>query len=131
MKHDQYFLGHSCVEQRRLQQQAGELADESALLLDQIGLACGSRVVEIGCGPQGCLELLSSRVGPTGSVVGIELSGHAVQLAQEFLVERGIGNVEVRQGHAAATGLPRNQFDLAMARLVLVNVPEPEKIVSE
>ena len=131
MAHDQYFLGHSYIEQRRLQQQAGELAAESANLFDQIGLTRGSRVVEIGCGPQGCLEMLSTRVGPTGSVVGIEVSDHAVQLAQAFLVERGIRNVEVRRGHAAATNLPRNQFDLATARLVLVNIPEPEKIVSE
>jgi SAM-dependent methyltransferase len=124
-------LGHSDVEQRRLQQQAAELAAESANLFDRIGLAQGSKVLEIGCGPQGCLELLSSRVGASGSVVGIELSDHAVQLAREFLSERGISNVEVFQGHAAATGLPGNQFDLATARLVLVNVPEPEKIVSE
>jgi ubiquinone/menaquinone biosynthesis C-methylase UbiE len=128
---DQYFLGHSSVEQKRLQQQAWELAEESAGLFDQIGLALGSRVVEIGCGPQGCLELLSSRVGSTGSVVGVELSAHAVQLAREFLSERRINNVEVRQGHAAATGLPREHFDLATARLVLVNIPEPEKIVAE
>jgi ubiquinone/menaquinone biosynthesis C-methylase UbiE len=128
---DQYFLGHSPVEQRRLQQQAKELAEESGRLFDQIGLAPGSRVVEIGCGPQGCLELLSSRVGPVGSVVGIELSDHAVQLAREFLSERRIDNVEVRQGNAAETGLPRESFDLATARLVLVNIPEPEKIVSE
>lgn len=127
----QYFLGHSSVEQRRLQKQAGELADESAWLFDQIGLAQGSRVVEIGCGPQGCLEQLSSRVGPTGSVVGVELSDNAVQLAREFLLQRGINNVEVRQGNAADTRLPRQQFDLATARLVLVNIPEPEKIVAE
>src|SRR5690348_14138525 len=82
---DQYFLGHSSVEQKRLQQQAGELAEESARLFDQIGLKPGSRAVEIGCGPQGCLELLSSRVGPAGSVVGIELSEEAVQLARKFL----------------------------------------------
>jgi ubiquinone/menaquinone biosynthesis C-methylase UbiE len=126
-----YFLGHSFVEQRRLQQQAGELAEESARLFDQIGLANGSRVVEIGCGPQGCLELLSSRVGPSGSVVGVELSEHAVQLARQFLLERRIDNVEVRRGDAAATGLPREWFDLATARLVLVNIPEPEKIVAE
>src|SRR5215469_5878429 len=31
--------------------QAGELAEQSAVLFDQIGLALGSRVVEIGCGP--------------------------------------------------------------------------------
>jgi SAM-dependent methyltransferase len=128
---DPYFLGHSQVEQRRLQQQAEELAEDSARLLDQIGIAPGARVVEIGCGPQGCLELLSSRVGPTGTVVGIELSEHAVQLARDFLSERRLDNVEVRQGNAAETGLPRESFDLVTARLVLVNIPDPEKIVSE
>jgi len=132
MAHDhEYFLGHSSVEQSRLQQQAGELAEESAWLFDRIGIAQGWRVVEIGCGPQGCLELLSSRVGQTGSVTCVELNDHAVQLAREFLSDRRINNVEVRQGNAAATGLPRKRFDLATARLVLVNIPEPERIVSE
>jgi ubiquinone/menaquinone biosynthesis C-methylase UbiE len=131
MAHDhEYFLGHSSVEQKRLQQQAGELAEESAWLFDQIGIEQGWRVVEIGCGPQGCLELLSNRVGQTGSVIGVELS-NAVQLAREFLSERQIANVEVRQGNAGATGVPRGRFDLATARLVLSNIPEPEKIVSE
>jgi len=128
---DQYFLGYSSAEQRRLQKQAEELAGESAQLFDQIGIVPGSRVAEIGCGPQGCLELLSTRVGPTGSVVGVELNEDAVQLAREFLSERRINNVEVRQGNAADTGLPRESFDLATARLVLVNIPDPEKIVSE
>jgi SAM-dependent methyltransferase len=128
---DQYFLGHSSAEQRRLQQQAAELAEESARLFDKIRLKPGSRAVEIGCGPQGCLELLSSRVGPAGSVVGIELSEEAVQLARKFLSDRRIHNVEVCQGNAATAGLPKESFDLVTARLVLVNVPEPEKIVAE
>src|SRR6202166_1618435 len=128
---DQYFLGQSSAEQRRLQKQAEELAGESAQLFDQIGIAPGSRVADIGCGPQGCLDLLSTRVGPTGSVVGVEMNDHAVQLARDFLAARGINNVEVRQGNAADTGLPRESFDMATARLVLVNIPEPEKIVSE
>jgi ubiquinone/menaquinone biosynthesis C-methylase UbiE len=128
---DQYFLGHTSAEQERLQQQAAELAGESAWLFDQIGLSPGSRAVEIGCGPQGCLKLLSERVGPEGSVVGVELSDDAVTLARCFLADRGIGNVELRQADARATGLPRQSFDLATARLVLVNVPEPEEIVAE
>ena len=57
---------------------------------------------------------------PAGSVVGIELSDHAVQLARDFLSERRLDNVEVRQGNAAETGLPRESFDLVTARLVLV-----------
>jgi len=128
---DQYFLGQSSAEQRRLQKQAEELAGESAQLFDRIGIAPGSRVADIGCGPQGCLDLLSIRVGPTGSVVGVEMNDHAVQLAREFLAERRIDNVEVRQGNAADTGLPRESFDMATARLVLVNIPDPEKVVSE
>ncbi len=128
---EQYFLGHSPVEQRRLQQQARELAQESTWLFDQIGIGPGSRVVEIGCGPQGCLELLSDRVGPEGYVIGVELSEPAVATARGFLADRGITNAEVRQGHGAATGLETQSFDFATARLVLVNIPEPEKIVAE
>jgi len=126
-----YFLGHSFIEQRRLQQQAQELAHESSWLFDRIGIGPGSRVVEIGCGPQGCLELLSDRVGPEGHVIGVELSEHAVELARRFLADRGIANAEVRQGTGAGTGLEAHSFDFATARLVLVNVPEPEKIVAE
>jgi SAM-dependent methyltransferase len=94
-------------------------------------MARGARVVEIGCGPHGCLELLSERVGPSGSVVGIERSGDAVALARKLVLERGLGNVEVLEGDARSTGLPRASFDFATARLVLVNVPQPEQIVAE
>ena len=64
---DQYVLGYRQEEQARLQQQAQELAHESDWLFDQIPLTRGARVVEIGCGPHGCLALLSERVGPTGA----------------------------------------------------------------
>lgn len=128
---DQYFLGHSSEEQQRLQQQARELAGDSIWLFDHVALSAGSRVVEFGCGPEGCLTMLSDRVGQAGSVVGIEVSEEAVALARTLVSERQLGNVEVRHGDGKATDLPRNTFDLATARLVLVNVPEPEAIVTE
>jgi SAM-dependent methyltransferase len=128
---DQYFLGHSSEEQRRLQRQAEELADESRWLFDQIGIPAGSRAVEIGCGPQGCLQLLSERVRATGSVIGIEMSEDAVELARLFVADNQLSNVEVSQGNGKATGLPRESFDLVTARLVLVNIPEPEHVVTE
>jgi SAM-dependent methyltransferase len=130
-KPDQYFLGYREAEQARLQRQAEELAHEARAFFDRIGLASGARVVEIGCGPQGCLDLLSERVGPTGRVVGVERSEDAVGLAARLIAERGLGNVEVLRGDARATGLPRGAFDVVTARLVLVNVPQPEEIVAE
>jgi ubiquinone/menaquinone biosynthesis C-methylase UbiE len=95
---DKYFLGHASAEQQRLRQQAEELAEESAWLFDRIGIRPGARVVEVCCGPQGCLELLSERVGIEGSVVGIEISDEAVELAREFLGERRITNAQVLDG---------------------------------
>jgi ubiquinone/menaquinone biosynthesis C-methylase UbiE len=128
---DQYVLGYRRAEQKRLQLQAQQLAHESNWLLDQIGVAAGGRVVEIGCGPEGCLELLAKRVGPTGTVVGVERSQDAVDLAREFILERGLKNVDVFCRDARSTELPRAAFDLATARLVLVNVPDPQQIVAE
>ncbi len=128
---DPYFLGYRQVEQERLQRQADELAHDSAWLFDEIGIRDGWRVVEIGCGPRGCLGLLSGRVGATGRVVGVERSHEQVERAQRFVTDNGFANVEVLQCDARNTGLPEGTFDLATARLVLVNVPQPEQLVAE
>lgn len=131
VRDDRYFLGYRRAEQERLQAQARQLAHESEWLFNQLAIGTGDRVVDIGCGPQGCLDLLAARVGSTGTVVGVERSADAVALAQAMVSENGLGNVEVIEGDARATGLPRATFDVATARLVLVNVPQPEEIVRE
>ena len=130
-KPDQYFLGYSEAEQERLREQARQLAGESTSLFDQLGVSAGDRVVEIGCGPRGCLDLLSDRVGSTGSVVGVERSEDAVAMARSLIRDLGLANVEVLCRDARSTGLPREGFDVVTGRLVLVNVPEPEEILAE
>ena len=128
---DSYLLGYRQAEQDRLERQALELADESAWLFDQIGVRDGWRVVEIGCGPRGCLGLLSERVGATGRVVGVERNDEQVARARRFMTEGRLANVQVLHADARATGLAQGSFDLATARLVLVNVPHPQQIVAE
>lgn len=128
---DPYLLGYRQAEQERLERQAEELAHESAWLFDQIGVHEGWRVVEIGCGPRGCLELLSARVGATGHVVGVERNAEQVERARRIAADGHLTNVEVLATDARDTGLPAGTFDLATARLVLVNIPHPEEIVRE
>jgi ubiquinone/menaquinone biosynthesis C-methylase UbiE len=43
------------------------------------------------------------------------------------VAEQGLTNVEVIQADARNTGLPPASFDVAHARTVLVNVPDPER----
>jgi SAM-dependent methyltransferase len=128
---DPYLLGYRQAEQERLERQAHELAHDSSWLFDQVGVREGWRAIEIGCGPQGCLGLLAERVGPTGRVVGIERSAEQVVRAQQFVTDSHLTNVEVLHADARQTGLPEHSFDFATARLVLVNVPEPELFVQE
>jgi SAM-dependent methyltransferase len=128
---DQYFLGYTPAEQQRLQHQAEQLAGEAAWLLDRLGPLEDRRVVELGTGPRGFLDALAERVGWTGTVVGVERNADAVALARLLVARRGLSNVQLLHGDARSTRLPAATFDLAIARLVLVNVPRPEEIVAE
>src|ERR1700756_253354 len=60
---DEYLLGHSANEEERLRRQPGELASDSRQLLDRLNIRPGDRAIDIGCGPQGIIDLLSERVG--------------------------------------------------------------------
>jgi SAM-dependent methyltransferase len=128
---DPYLLGYRRAEQERLERQAEELAPESAWLFDQIGVSDGWRVAEIGCGPRGCLALLSERVDASGRVIGVEASAEEVERARQFVAASHFANVDVLCVDGRATGLPSGTFDLVTSRLVLVNVPEPKQIVAE
>jgi SAM-dependent methyltransferase len=128
---EEYVLGYSKAEQQRLQRQTALLARESSWLFDQLEPLDGARVLDLGCGPQGCLDELSRRVGPTGSVVGVERSAEAVSMAKTMVASEGLTNVEVLERDARSTGLPPSSFDLVTSRLVLVNVPQPEQVIAE
>lgn len=129
---DAYLLGRSEAEVERLTRQVAELERDTEWLLDRLDIRPGARAVDIGCGPAaGALPQLAERVGPTGSAVGLDSSRQFVDLARRFLRDRGVTNAEVLEADAYDTGLPRASFDAAHMRLVLVNVPEPERIVAE
>jgi SAM-dependent methyltransferase len=128
---DPYFLGYRQAEQERLERQAQELAADSNWLFDQVGVSAGWRVIEIGCGPQGCLGLLAGRVGASGQVVGVERSAEQVQRARRYVADCHLTNVEVLHADGRETSLPAQSFDFAAARLVLVNVPQPQGLVQE
>ncbi len=130
-KADVYLLGHSADEEERLRRLPRELAPDAIRFLDRLGIRPGARAVDIGCGPRGVLDLLSERVGPAGRVVGIERNEQNARMAQQFVADRQLRNVDVLVGDAKATGLPRACFDLVHARLVLVNVPEPQRVLEE
>jgi SAM-dependent methyltransferase len=128
---DQYTLGSNPAERARLRRQSEELSEHSATLIDRVGVKQGWKALDMGCGPSGTLELLSERVGPAGQVTGLDFNAVHVAQARTLARERHLENVEIVEGDGRRTGLPSASFDLAHARLVLVNIPDPADVVAE
>jgi ubiquinone/menaquinone biosynthesis C-methylase UbiE len=126
-----YVLGGSETELVRLRAQAREYEAQSSWLLDTIPVRPGMRVLDVGCGPIGVLELLAQRVGRTGEVVGLEREHRFVELARYEMDRLGLRNVRIVEADALESGLESEYFDLVHERLVLVNVPERETLLGE
>jgi len=52
--------------------QATAIAFDAGVILDRIGVQRGWRCLDLGCGAGGILELLGTRVGPTGLAIGLD-----------------------------------------------------------
>jgi ubiquinone/menaquinone biosynthesis C-methylase UbiE len=126
-----YSLGSSDSETARLQRQADEFGPDNSALLDRAGLRPGQSAIDLGCGPRGILDLLAGRVSPGGRVVGVDADPALITMAAEFAAARGLNGVEVMAADARHTGLPSGSFDLVHTRTLLVNVPEPARVVAE
>lgn len=126
-----YALGSDDAERERLRRQSVELEGQAAALLDRVGLGPGQSAIDLGCGPRGIVDLLSSRVGPGGRVVGVELDPTNVALVRSVVRDEGLGNVTIIEGDARHTGLDTSSLDVAHARTLLVNIPDPATVVAE
>ncbi len=125
-----YALGASRPERQRLLAQAEQLSPLTEQLLDQVGLAPGTRAVDIGCGPLGILHLLRQRVGNAGQVMGLDVDPVMIECARQVVIERRLG-IDLALGDASSTGLPRSSFDFVHARLLLVNILTIKEVVEE
>lgn len=84
----EYVLGGTDVERQRLLAQVEGLEPKARWLLDAIGVQPGWRAVDIGCGPLGIVNLLSERVGPLGTVVGLGRESRFVEMAKSGIARR-------------------------------------------
>ncbi|MEV0618765.1 methyltransferase domain-containing protein [Nonomuraea sp. NPDC050404] len=123
-----YLLGSSDAERRRLLAQCGLLRDAARQLLDRLPLAEPARAIDVGCGPLGVLDLLSDKVGRSGTVVGLDNDERMIDWAAKSIAELGLANVTTTLGTLPCDDeLP---FDLTHCRLLLINSASPEALVA-
>ena len=124
---ENYPLGHSEAEAKRLMEQGAMLEDLTDDLLSRAGLAPGMRVLDLGCGV-GDVSLLAARiVGEKGSVLGVDRSASSLEIARGRAKRRaehcGPANISFVEADLN-TFEPDGTFDAIIGRFVLHYVPE-------
>lgn len=84
----------------------------------------GEHVVDVGCGA-GIDSIIAARmVGPTGSVIGVDMTPAMVEKAREGAKEAGLANVEFRQGLAESLPAADGWADVVISNGVLNLFPD-------
>lgn len=83
--------------------------------LARLSLDVGERALDIGCGAGQTLLELGEAVGPSGKVLGVDVSEPMAARARERIAERGYDHVRIELGDAAVHPF-EEQFDAAFSR---------------
>ena len=78
----QYVLGRSETESQRLVKQADFLRPSTERVFRKAGIKEGMHVLDLGCGAGDVSFLAAELVGPTGSVVGIDVDPGVLAVAR-------------------------------------------------
>ncbi len=82
-----------------------------AIMLEQLGVAPGHHVLEIGAGTGYNAALLAQLVSPTGSVVSIDIDPDIVDSARQHLAAAALSSVTVNCGDGARGWAARAPYD--------------------
>jgi SAM-dependent methyltransferase len=123
----EYSLRLSDAEVQRYRMMAETAMKDEADIWQLAGIQAGAAVADIGCGPGAMLQVLSERVGPTGSVIAIDGDVPSAAAAQALVDTAGLTNVTVRGGRADDTGLEPGSLDVVMMRHVLAHNGDAEQ----
>ena len=96
-----------------------------ARLLQDLALAPGSLVLEIGCGTGYMSALLAHLVGPTGRVIALELDPALAEQARQNLAHAGLdGQVQVRLADGSQGSPGDAPFDAIVLGGSVAEVPQ-------
>ena len=103
-----------------------------------LGLGCGNpialasiregeTVLDLGSGAGFDCFLASNIVGPTGLVIGVDMTEEMVARARDNARKGGYGNVEFRSGEIEALPVEDNTIDIIISNCVINLVPDKER----
>jgi arsenite methyltransferase len=96
-----------------------------------VALHEGEAVLDLGSGGGIDVLLSSTRVGPSGTVYGLDMTDEMLALAQENAREAGATNVHFLKGVIEDIPLPAGSVDVVISNCVVNLSPEKDKVLAE
>jgi SAM-dependent methyltransferase len=121
----------------------GYSEEELAIAGDaNLGLGCGNpmalteikpgmTVLDLGSGAGFDAFLALHRVGPTGRVIGVDMTDDMLKLARENAEKRGVTNVEFRKGHIESLPVESGTVDYVISNCVINLSPDKPAVFGE
>ena len=91
------------------------------------GLEGGGRWLSLGCG-EGGLELWLVEQGAASSINGVDLSEHAVEIANEAAASRGLESAHFSVADLNREDLPAEEYDVVIASMAMHHIERLEDI---
>jgi len=94
-------------------------------------LQAGEIVLDLGSGPGLDCFLAARQVGPTGGVIGVDMTPEMLAIANAKKAELGASNVEFRQGQIEALPVEDSSVDVVMSNCVINLSPDKLAVFGE
>jgi SAM-dependent methyltransferase len=101
------------------------LAGLTKVALDLAAPKLGERVIDIGCGSGTTVLELAACVGPSGYVLGADVSKPSVEKGQERIAAAGAHQAEIMLCDVSTYVFPANSFDLVFSRFGVMFFADP------
>jgi ubiquinone/menaquinone biosynthesis C-methylase UbiE len=129
---DGYIHARDAEEYQRLRDQALVWQSATEQVLDRIGLTPGMSALDVGSGPGAVMRLMADRVGPEGSVTGIEIDAKlGAQALADLRAQGGAKFSQVDANVLELETVPGAPFDLVYCRLFLMHMQDPVAVLEK
>jgi arsenite methyltransferase len=91
----------------------------------------GEVVVDLGSGAGADVLISARRVGPTGLVIGVDMTDEMLELARENAARADMHNVQFVKGYIEDLPLPTASADIVISNCVLNLAADKSKVLSE